>query len=192
MVESDLMWKRRESGGLAYNFIDGGVIRVWSFLNNSPRAKSQGQPLPKVIYLHPWQREVHRQDKKSKKDDNESRVGQQWCDQGDRRVQREAVDQIDEGGGEVRGIGGVLVLEVFGLRVNQNSKQSVVVAGEGHMARFGSRGRAGQVVQVQPGGEGPLEPLRLTVILKRSGDFKHFYEIMWRALRLPIGINMLW
>ena len=60
---------------------------------------------------------------------------------------------------------------MFGLRVDKNSKQSGVVAGEGDMARFGSRGRAGPLVQVQPGGEGSMEPLRLTVILKRSGDF---------------------
>ena len=59
------------------------------------------------------------------------------------------------------------------------------------MARFGSRGRAGPLVQMQPRGEGPMESLRLTVILKRSGDFKHFYEIMRGAIPLPIGIDML-
>ena len=59
------------------------------------------------------------------------------------------------------------------------------------MAWFGSLGRVGQVIQMQPGGEGPMEPLRLTVILKRSGDFKHFYEIMRGAMALPIGIDML-
>ena len=80
---------------------------------------------------------------------------------------------------------------MFGLRVNQNSKQSGVVVGEGDMARFGSRGRVGQVVQMQPGGKSPMESLRLTVILKRSGDFKHFYEIMRGGMALPIGIDML-
>ena len=59
------------------------------------------------------------------------------------------------------------------------------------MARFGSRGRVGQVVQMQPGGKSPMESLRLTVILKRSGDFKHFYEVLRGAMALPIGIDML-
>ena len=41
LIENYLERKKREIRGTPYNFIDGGVIRVRSFLNNSQREESQ-------------------------------------------------------------------------------------------------------------------------------------------------------